>query len=498
MNRKTLTVAIGSLLILASGSAGVSGAQPAAQVTQDEESALIMVMEGDLWLWQEMPATFEQLTRTGHNAQPVLSPDASRVAYTSVAEIGIAALESPAGTGDSPLPIDIGLLEIETGEATAVATQPAGASFMTEGTPDNYITRSAPTWSPDGAVLAWMDYSVVEGAYRLVTYDLATGSAKAIVPELPEQSGTPTIRDPKWGIGGIALHLPVYNESNSRFEEAFLVYDADGALKADVRQSTGEGGSVVDFFWMSDGAKDYIGVAYSSGRWAFIDPATGDRQSLSGTPELYSLAYPAESGRLSFIPAFDQQAGLSFTWMFVSADDQSWELPFTGGPAKVALSSTGQTAAYVGDEGVYIWREGQPGKIAGTEPAGGDPAAAVVWGVTGWRMSAQAVVSVPTGGPTPTQAQTPAAPPSDFECPGAPPPRLAVGAQGRVTPGTPNRMRAEPGGRYLRDIPAGGVFDVLEGPVCEDGFVWWKVRYRSVEGWTVEGRGDEYWLEPAQ
>lgn len=79
------------------------------------------------------------------------------------------------------------------------------------------------------------------------------------------------------------------------------------------------------------------------------------------------------------------------------------------------------------------------------------------------------------------------------------PTRLAVGMQGRVTPGLPNVLRAEPvqgGNTILAYIPAGGVFAVLAGPACGGGITWWQVSYNGVTGWTPEGQWSTYWAEP--
>ncbi len=82
-------------------------------------------------------------------------------------------------------------------------------------------------------------------------------------------------------------------------------------------------------------------------------------------------------------------------------------------------------------------------------------------------------------------------------CPGLRPPRLTVGRRGRVTPGDPNRVRDEPGGKIVGRIPPEGVFKVLDGPRCTlDGMAWWKVDYQGLVGWTAEGNTDYYWLEP--
>jgi hypothetical protein len=78
-------------------------------------------------------------------------------------------------------------------------------------------------------------------------------------------------------------------------------------------------------------------------------------------------------------------------------------------------------------------------------------------------------------------------------------PRLQVGRQGRVTVGgVPNNIRLEPaiGSNRLGQIEPGTTFDVLEGPVCNGGYVWYRVKAANFEGWTAEGGNNAYWLEP--
>lgn len=87
-----------------------------------------------------------------------------------------------------------------------------------------------------------------------------------------------------------------------------------------------------------------------------------------------------------------------------------------------------------------------------------------------------------------------------FVCEGAPTPQLEVGGRGRVSPGQANNVRdqATTSGVLVGQIAAGTVFDVLAGPTCADGYLWWQVESDAdgVVGWTVEGQGDEYWLLP--
>jgi hypothetical protein len=76
---------------------------------------------------------------------------------------------------------------------------------------------------------------------------------------------------------------------------------------------------------------------------------------------------------------------------------------------------------------------------------------------------------------------------------------LQVGELARVVPGDPNNLRENhgTGSQSIGQIPGGEVFTVLMGPDCDAaGYAWWQVDYKGTIGWTAEGVGDIYWLEP--
>jgi hypothetical protein len=106
------------------------------------------------------------------------------------------------------------------------------------------------------------------------------------------------------------------------------------------------------------------------------------------------------------------------------------------------------------------------------------------------------VVTPPTGGDTGDTDTGGDTGPGD--CTGTLPPRLTVGGQGRVTPGAPNKVRSAPtlAGAQVGSIPGEGIFSVIGGPQCADGFLWWQVIYQGVTGWTANGDGTTYWVEP--
>ncbi len=110
------------------------------------------------------------------------------------------------------------------------------------------------------------------------------------------------------------------------------------------------------------------------------------------------------------------------------------------------------------------------------------------------------VLSVTPLGATASAGFAPVPPPEPIVCEGFVESRLVAGHIGRVVPGPANNVREEPSTDSLivAKIAGGERFMVLEGPVCAEGMAWWRVAFQNWEGWTSEGRGENYWLEPAR
>lgn len=103
--------------------------------------------------------------------------------------------------------------------------------------------------------------------------------------------------------------------------------------------------------------------------------------------------------------------------------------------------------------------------------------------------------------PRPTEFIMPTLPASPTaSCAGTPLERLIIGERGRVLPDDPRNVnvRRLPGIEHslVTTIPVNGIFMVLDGPVCADGFQWYKVHYREATGWLAEGDLTSYYVEP--
>jgi hypothetical protein len=87
-------------------------------------------------------------------------------------------------------------------------------------------------------------------------------------------------------------------------------------------------------------------------------------------------------------------------------------------------------------------------------------------------------------------------------CPGAPPTRLVVGMMAEVVGSGTSRIRNDPSisSAVIGRVNVGETIEVNEGPICGQGYSWYRISTDSVVGWTVEGMlqgtREEYWLEP--
>jgi hypothetical protein len=99
-----------------------------------------------------------------------------------------------------------------------------------------------------------------------------------------------------------------------------------------------------------------------------------------------------------------------------------------------------------------------------------------------------------TENPTPFVTRTPS-----VDCPSAPPPRLIVLERGKITEnGESLNMREGPGidEPILTKLADSTLFFVLDGAVCADDFLWYKVQSGTFIGWIAEGDSEQYYAEP--
>jgi hypothetical protein len=122
---------------------------------------------------------------------------------------------------------------------------------------------------------------------------------------------------------------------------------------------------------------------------------------------------------------------------------------------------------------------------------------ALVWSICIVVALVVACSGAPAVAPTPTLEATPGCD-KGFS-------QLALGQTITVIEvGHPNRVRSTPhvaNDNIIGEISNGQTAKIVDGPVCLDGLIFWKIQGASVPtglGWSAEGDGTTHWLEQAQ
>lgn len=161
---------------------------------------------------------------------------------------------------------------------------------------------------------------------------------------------------------------------------------------------------------------------------------------------------------------------------FLSKSTSAWRLDHT---TTLALEGFAEPV------GTTIYQPGTAFAVVFTSPAN-----------TPFELPSVAEPFVQPAGPDNLQA----VPTNAVDCPPfAPPPRLTVGQQARVTftDGSNLNVRVAPGGNLLTQIAEGTVVDVIADAVCADGYLFWNIRLaNATTGWAAEGANGVYFLEP--
>ncbi len=451
---------------------------------QVDTAPVVLWAEGDYWRYYPATNSVEQITTWGWNGYPIISPDNTRIAYSSVATVAVEYLNELGigGFGDGPMPTNIWVIDIATGDGFRAADQLPGASMTGNST---LIMRSTPAWSPDGAFLAWTEMRAPGLTYSLVIYSMQAGTSQSIPLATQDPFGIPTPLPVEWGRGGIAVQDFVLNQATNTITNRYHIFDYNGTSLGAMQANLGNA-SWVDFTWLEDGTNDYIGVLDTNGVWHLLNPKTGFENAYTGNIELVNPQFP--NGHI--VEAFYQNTQNSGSTLgaYVSAPNAATTLlPNSSGFLDhYSISPTGTSVAYTiyGNGTSYIWASGNLQNINL-----GKTVSSLVWGYGMWRLAGGAIV----GNPISQNYQEPIA------CIAELPSRLTTGRTAHVAlSGGANNVRntASVNGSVVVQMPAGANFDVLDGPTCADGLAWWQVSYNGTTGWTAEGSGIDYWIVP--
>jgi hypothetical protein len=376
--KRLLPLLIAFLLILGNGLA-------ARAQTNSADAPLLLLRNGDFVAWSPLKAGLEQRTNWGYNQAPIISPDGKWAAYKSYAQLAVDAIKRVGGVGGGDLPANIWLIDVITNDAMRIADQPADASFMAENnTPDKFVVRSFPVWSPDGTAVAWAELLYPEQSYQIGVYTLAEHTIRTFPLNFAPQYGVPSAPDLAWAGAGIVVRSTTIIQPDGNVDgvDTLMIFSPSGELVRSV-----EIGYLDTFFPITsdDGGNDLAvltrgkaGQQLEQPVWMLLDGSTGDLTEMDGFPELYSLSAP-EGANVTL----SVEAEPNWTWNFPDAQNT------LEGPGKlgwnyqygIAISPDGKTIAFIKDGKASIYSGS--GQIEPLE----ENITALAWGPVGWRVS---------------------------------------------------------------------------------------------------------------
>jgi hypothetical protein len=268
----------------------------AAVEAQPPSDPVILELGGNLWAWEGADQPMVQLTSWGLNQEPILSPDGTKAAYTSMARIFAEWLEEVGGGGGFQPPLNIWVLDVPTREPFRVADQPVDAVWEGPVAPGKYTLRTRPAWSPDSQSLAWVELQIDTisstgaqvGTADLVTYELASSSTH-VLDSFPifEDVMTPDTFDVQWGRPGIALKTHLQSAAPE-----LRVYDPSGDILAESEYDEQTSQDWLRTVWIADQDDDYLFRTNIALDRLWQHWQTGEIEPIDGLPEIASSSVP--------------------------------------------------------------------------------------------------------------------------------------------------------------------------------------------------------------
>lgn len=410
------------------------------------------------------------------------SPDARTFAFITEPPELTAVLEEQGGIGGGQLPNNIWLCNTVNETLRPLAVQPEDFSMFVSGTPDTYDIHSRPTWSPDGQRMAWGLLSA-SGENALVIFDMAAGTFQTLPfdADFPSPAGVPSALMPYWTTEGILFPMSVYIPESTQFDERIVVVSDQAQTIAQYPMSAGaESDGLVDTMLVlgTSAEGQQLAMHFYDAGWYIMDLATGTTEPMGSQPERYLMGRP--DGGFLTTTATD---GIAYDWYFVNPLDGYPETFTDLRETDLAISPLGADVAAL-TNAVEVRTAGRQYVVEGSEVGEGQMAHGLIWAPMVWRIgSADVGLQVPM---------------NMIQCPGVQASQLFAGALGTVIDTTANNVRdqASTSAPLIGVLAPGSTFDVLEGPVCADGYAWFRVQNADVTGWTVEGDATSYWLAP--
>ncbi|MEO1290533.1 MAG: SH3 domain-containing protein [Chloroflexota bacterium] len=408
------------------------------------------------------------------------SPDGTQFLIPTFPSIVSEAFTVFGSFGDVQYSPNIWLCDTTTDSLERIISQEGGDEPFDDELPPIDIVRGQIVWSPDGSQLAWTELSFEDDTQSVVKLDLETGDEADFIIDVPLAPFPAPAEVVAWVDEGLVLWVSEFDEETFFNIETLTLVDMDSESIIASYEIL-NGGESDDFYTQRelvltpDGAK--YALDFEQAGWVLIDVTTGESEPLSGH---LAMANPMNPDSLEVQYEIDFE--FNYNWQVTNSDTMADEF-FAYPPQRIALSPDGTQIAYADSTLHILNSDGSEIDVSNSDGFADDFAATIIWGQ-------DPLIFVDL-------AETELAPPT--MCEGAPPIQVIAGDSARVISATiPNRIRSEAStsGDIVGLIPAGDEFIVRDGPTCAEGYTWFLIDYRGTVGWTVEGRGNQYFIEP--
>lgn len=244
---------------------------------------------GNIYSWLPTEAEPIQHTTDGYYRDLAISPDSTLLAYTRTPTSVIDQYDIYYDTKD------LWVLDLRTGEHRQIAVHPADAD-----TPEEWVSRSGATWSPDGTRLAYTEWEFPRIEIRI--YTLATGTTEVFSDTVRFgyfDGSEHQAQEVDWG-GAISKSVVTYFESGTAGGTELSIYDKAGgvcayALDERIDPSSGSPPSLRFSVWVlsSDsvtGDTWQIGLDYGFDHpFRLMDYRTGEQVETQSRPAISAL-----------------------------------------------------------------------------------------------------------------------------------------------------------------------------------------------------------------
>ncbi len=433
-----------------------------AQDESERDWSLVFLIDNHVTVYEPDAQTFRTVADVSDARNIRLSPDSRYIAYTEQ----ISEIETLDDYQFAPKVFDMYFLDLATGEHMLIVGQDDNIT-----SPTQLKSLSLPVWSPDGSQLAWVDGD------KLYVYDVQLGETRFLYEGIAEQSPTPNpIFIKNWTASGILIEHIEFDENYINPKPTiYNFYQVDGSVLSvpnpfdEYKQSY--------MIRTPNGER----IALDTGLdWYLLNPMNPNAE-----PELLS------TGRF----------GRMMTAYPDSLINLRWEIQDAGKRMIDVLSADGEWVATLNEDGQrnYVYaslaNNGQT-IMMGVDENGNPMLYDRILGFHTIDIDGEGSLLAPSGKINVLIPDEAVLHTSAYCTGNARSTRLEINQTAYVITDSANNMRSEPttSAEKVGSIPSNDWFNVLDGPVCADGFTWWQVDYAGTIGWTVEAGDDGYWL----